>query len=75
MMSLAVGWSPTGPSCSLLGWSQPHGGWVWEESRALEEGHGGGMMSRQVYVHCLLTAWGARGHGARSCFYSQATDR
>ncbi|XP_074462991.1 uncharacterized protein LOC141750914 [Larus michahellis] len=28
----------------------------------------------EVYVHCLLTAWGARGHSARSCFYSQATD-
>ncbi|XP_075575053.1 uncharacterized protein LOC142594564 [Pelecanus crispus] len=29
----------------------------------------------EVYVHCLLTAWGpagAWGHGARSCFYSQA---
>ncbi|KAM6051886.1 zona pellucida sperm-binding protein 3-like [Theristicus caerulescens] len=32
----------------------------------------------EVYVHCLLTAWGpagAWGHGARSCFYSQATAR
>ncbi|XP_076209282.1 uncharacterized protein LOC143167591 [Aptenodytes patagonicus] len=30
----------------------------------------------EVYVHCLLMAWSpaaARGHGARSCFYSQAT--
>ncbi|KAK4813209.1 hypothetical protein QYF61_018010 [Mycteria americana] len=30
----------------------------------------------EVYVRCLLTAWGpagARGHGTRSCFYSQAT--
>ncbi|XP_064024709.1 uncharacterized protein LOC135188884 [Pogoniulus pusillus] len=30
----------------------------------------------EVYVHCLLTVWGpasAHGHGARSCFYNQAT--
>ncbi|XP_014792025.1 PREDICTED: uncharacterized protein LOC106884822 [Calidris pugnax] len=35
------------------------------------------MEEEEVYVHCLLTAWGpvgTRGHGTRSCFYSQATD-
>ncbi|KAK2523075.1 hypothetical protein Q9233_010434, partial [Columba guinea] len=34
------------------------------------------LEKEEVYVHCLLTAWGpGRGHSDRSCFYSQATAR
>ncbi|XP_040433026.1 zona pellucida sperm-binding protein 3-like isoform X2 [Cygnus olor] len=29
----------------------------------------------EVYVHCLLTAWGAQRHSLRSCFYSEAVAR
>ncbi|XP_066835261.1 zona pellucida sperm-binding protein 3-like [Anser cygnoides] len=29
----------------------------------------------EVYVHCLLTAWGAQRHSLRSCFYSEAAAR
>lgn len=32
------------------------------------------VVSQQVYVHCLLMAWG-QGHATRSCFYSHATAR
>lgn len=32
------------------------------------------MLSQQVYVHCLLIAWG-QGRATRSCFYSHTTAR
>lgn len=32
------------------------------------------VVSQQVYVHCLLMAWG-QGHATRSCFYNHTTAR
>lgn len=32
------------------------------------------VVSQQLYVHCLLMAWG-QGRATRSCFYSHTTAR
>ncbi|XP_027325686.3 uncharacterized protein [Anas platyrhynchos] len=34
-----------------------------------------GPEEEQVYVHCLLTAWGTKKHILRSCFYSETAAR